>query len=44
MASRATVEPIAPSKDSNIDFGATVANVDIENLTGKITITPCGSM
>ncbi|CAM1509754.1 Fc.00g000890.m01.CDS01 [Cosmosporella sp. VM-42] len=33
MASRATVEPIAPPKDSAIDFGAIVSNVDIENLT-----------
>ncbi|KAF6816546.1 alpha-ketoglutarate dependent xanthine dioxygenase [Colletotrichum sojae] len=33
MASRATVQPIVPSGDSAIDFGAVVSNVDIENLT-----------
>ncbi|GKT66275.1 alpha-ketoglutarate dependent xanthine dioxygenase [Colletotrichum tofieldiae] len=31
--SRATVQPIVPPRDSAIDFGAVVTNIDIEKLT-----------
>jgi len=30
-----TIEPLTVPKDSQINFGAVVSNVDIENLTGK---------
>lgn len=30
-----TIEPLAFPGDSQITFGATVSNADIENLTGK---------
>lgn len=35
MTSSITVEPLAVPEGSGIDFGASVANVDIEKLTGK---------
>ncbi|KXH52341.1 TfdA family Taurine catabolism dioxygenase TauD [Colletotrichum nymphaeae SA-01] len=31
--SRITVQPIVPAADSAVDFGATISNADIENLT-----------
>ncbi|KAI3532891.1 TfdA family Taurine catabolism dioxygenase TauD [Colletotrichum costaricense] len=31
--SRITVQPIVPAADSDVDFGATISNADIENLT-----------
>ncbi|OHE94935.1 TfdA family Taurine catabolism dioxygenase TauD [Colletotrichum orchidophilum] len=31
--SRITIQPIVPAADSAVDFGATVSNADIENLT-----------
>ncbi|KAF4781012.1 TfdA family Taurine catabolism dioxygenase TauD [Colletotrichum scovillei] len=31
--SRITVQPIVPAVDSAVDFGATISNADIENLT-----------
>lgn len=30
-----TIEPLTVQKDSQVNFGAVVSNVDIENLTGK---------
>jgi len=35
MTSVPTVTPLAHSKESALNFGATVSNVDIENLPGK---------
>lgn len=32
------VEPFTPPAGSKINFGATVSNVDVENLTGKTGI------
>jgi hypothetical protein len=39
MASQVKVEPLVPTEGSQINFGATVTNVDVENLTGKISNT-----
>ncbi len=36
--SAASVVPLAVPADSGINFGAAVENVDIENLTGKISL------
>ncbi|KAK1657808.1 TfdA family taurine catabolism dioxygenase TauD [Colletotrichum godetiae] len=33
IPSRITVQPIVPAADSAVDFGATISNADIENLT-----------
>ena len=35
MSSQVKIEPIAAPEGSDINFGATVSNVDVENLTGK---------
>jgi hypothetical protein len=35
MSSKATVQPLSFPEESGIKFGATVSNVDIEDLTGK---------
>ena len=35
MSSQVKVEPISVPEGSDINFGATVTNVDVENLTGK---------
>ena len=35
MSSQIKVEPISAPEGSEINFGATVTNVDVENLTGK---------
>lgn len=35
MASQVVVTPIAAPVGSAIDFGATVSNIDVENITGK---------
>lgn len=35
MSSNITIKPLVVPKDSGINFGATVSNVDIEKLTGK---------
>lgn len=37
MTSKITVEPLRFPEESGINFGAAMSNVDIENLTGKIT-------
>lgn len=31
-----SIQPLPVPEGSGIDFGATVSNVDLENLTGKI--------
>lgn len=36
MASQIKIEPLPVPAGSDITFGATVTNVDVENLTGKI--------
>jgi hypothetical protein len=35
MASQIKVEKISVPAGSDVNFGATVSNIDIENLTGK---------
>jgi hypothetical protein len=37
MASQITVTPISPSAESTIDFGAIVSNIDVEDISGKIS-------
>ena len=38
MSSQIKVEPLIVPQSSDVNFGATVTNVDVENLSGKIRV------
>ena len=39
-----TVEKLAPPAGSDIDFGAVISNVDLENITGMYTNQVMGNV